>query len=78
MMLPVFADIRDVPFGFHSCTECFDSIKEDLTVKQTELKKWIEDDHTARMKEAMEREGVTPKDIHIPRNTNRDKKCSIM
>ncbi len=79
MLLPVFADLRDVPFQLYSCTQCLMCIRDDLTERQTKLRKWMEDDHKARMRVAMEKEGVVDKEYKPPRiNEAGGKKCVVM
>ena len=78
VLLPVFADLRDVPFQLYCCTECLEYIRDGLTERQAKLRKWIEDDHKARMRVAMKKEGVVNKEYKPRPDESRENKCVVM
>ena len=82
VMLLMFVDIRDVPFHIYSCESCSSKITERLTLKQKKLQEWIEDDHATKMKEAMEKVGITNHSTTTTTTTTNDnannKRCNVM
>ena len=58
VMVPKFADLRDVPFYVHSCAICCDTIKNQLTEKQRKILIEMDKEYEESMQEAMEKEGM--------------------
>ena len=83
-MLISFVGLLDVPFEIYSCGRCCDEIKENLIVKQKELRESWQSTHEAEMQKAREELQVNNRHTDnntthtVKRNNDSGSKCSLM